>query len=139
MISAVDGVAFVLYQGTRARRSATSAGSWPAVAYQVIAMDWQARGRPSLFGQSIRWPWPSSTGVRHDLIRYSPATRPLAAVSRFPPGGPRLPRRPSRYAPHVVLVIVVVLAAIGPAGQVEVALFALAAVLPLLGPRGALR
>jgi hypothetical protein len=50
-----------------------------------------------------------------------------------------VPRQPGRYAPHVVIVIVVILAVIGPAGQVEAALFALAAVLPLLGPRGALR
>ena len=41
-MSAVDGWALVRYQGARARWSSTSAGSWPAVAYQVTAMAWQA-------------------------------------------------------------------------------------------------
>ncbi len=67
-----------------------------------------------------------------------PPGRSLPSVV-VPPGGPRLPRRPGRYAPYVVIVIVVILAVIGPEGQVEAALFALAAVLPLLEPRGALR
>ena len=49
-----------------------------------------------------------------------------------------VPLRPGRYAPHIVIVIVVVLAVIGAPGQVEAALFALAAVLPLLGAREAL-
>ena len=34
-MSAVDGWALVVYQGARARRSSTSAGSCPAVAYQI--------------------------------------------------------------------------------------------------------
>lgn len=48
---------------------------------------------------------------------------------------PELSGRPGRYAPHVVIVIVVVVVAavIGPPGQVEAALFALAALLPFLG------
>ena len=41
-MSAVDGWALLAYQGARARCSATSAGSWPAVAYQQVAMAWQA-------------------------------------------------------------------------------------------------
>ena len=41
-MSAVAGVVLVLYQGARWRRSSMSAGSWPAVAYQVTAMAWQA-------------------------------------------------------------------------------------------------
>src|SRR5713226_5841906 len=41
-MSAVDGWAFVVYQGARARCSATSAGSWPAVAYQQAVTAWQA-------------------------------------------------------------------------------------------------
>ena len=32
-MSAVDGWALLVYQGARARCSATSVGSWPAVAY----------------------------------------------------------------------------------------------------------
>jgi hypothetical protein len=48
-------------------------------------------------------------------------------------------RRPGRYVPHVIIVVVVVLATIvGPPGQVEAALFALAAILPLLGFRAEL-
>jgi hypothetical protein len=43
--------------------------------------------------------------------------------------------RPGRYVPHIVIVIVVILAVMGPPGQVEAVLFALAAVLPLLGAR----
>jgi hypothetical protein len=42
-MSAVDGSVLVAYQGARARRSATSAGSCPAVAYQMIASVWQVR------------------------------------------------------------------------------------------------
>ena len=41
-MSAVDGRAFVVYQGARARRFWASAGSWPAVVYQQVAMAWQA-------------------------------------------------------------------------------------------------
>jgi hypothetical protein len=41
-MSAVAGAVLVLYQGAAARRSSMSAGSWPAVAYQVTAMAWQA-------------------------------------------------------------------------------------------------
>src|SRR6516165_9476343 len=41
-MSAVDGWALLAYQGARARCSAASAGSWPAVAYQQVAMAWQA-------------------------------------------------------------------------------------------------
>ena len=56
-----------------------------------------------------------------------------------PPSVPGLPGRSGRYVPHVIIVIVVVLAAVvGPPGQVEAALFALAAVLPLLGFRAEL-
>ena len=43
VMSAVDGSALVTYQGARARCSSTSAGSWPAVAYQRMARDWQIR------------------------------------------------------------------------------------------------
>jgi hypothetical protein len=43
IMSAVDGSALVAYQGARARCSATSAGSWPAVAYQMMARVWQVR------------------------------------------------------------------------------------------------
>ena len=41
-MSAVDGRVLLRYQGARARPSSTSAGSWPAVAYQVVASVWQA-------------------------------------------------------------------------------------------------
>ena len=41
-MSAVDGSALVMYQGARMRWSSTSAGSWPAVAYEVTAIAWQA-------------------------------------------------------------------------------------------------
>ena len=41
-MSAVDGWAFVVYQGARGRCPATSAGSWPAVAYQQAVTAWQA-------------------------------------------------------------------------------------------------
>ena len=41
-MSAVDGSALDAYQGALVRRSSTSAGSWPAVAYQRMAMAWQA-------------------------------------------------------------------------------------------------
>ena len=56
----------------------------------------------------------------------------------IPHGGLGIPRRPGRYAPHVGIAIVVVLAVFGPPGRVEAALFALAAILPLLGVRGEL-
>jgi hypothetical protein len=60
-----------------------------------------------------------------------PAAVPCVVVT-----GPRaVPLLPVRYVLHIVIVIVVVLAVIGPPGQVEAALFALAAVLPLLGAR----
>jgi hypothetical protein len=55
----------------------------------------------------------------------------------FPPVDPGVMRRPGAYAPCIVIVIVIVLAVIGAPGQVEAALFALAAVLPLLGFRAA--
>ena len=38
-MSAVEGWALVVYQGARARCSPTSAGSWPAVAYQQVGYD----------------------------------------------------------------------------------------------------
>jgi IS1 family transposase len=41
-MSEVDGRALLRYQGARARCSCTSAASWPAVAYQVMASVWQA-------------------------------------------------------------------------------------------------
>jgi len=41
-MSAVDGWALLAYQGARARCSAASAGSWPAVAYQQVVMAWPA-------------------------------------------------------------------------------------------------
>ena len=41
-MSAVDGWVFVVYQGARDRRSPMSAGSCPVVAYQQVAMAWQA-------------------------------------------------------------------------------------------------
>src|ERR1035441_100076 len=44
IMSAVEGSALVRYQGARARWSSTSPGWWPAVAYQSMAMVWQARG-----------------------------------------------------------------------------------------------
>jgi hypothetical protein len=53
----------------------------------------------------------------------------------IPPAGPGVIRRPAAYAPCIVIVIVIVLAVIGAPGQVEATLFALAAVLPLLGFR----
>jgi len=43
-MSAMDGSALVAYQGARARCSATSAGSRPAVAYQMVARVWQVKG-----------------------------------------------------------------------------------------------
>jgi hypothetical protein len=64
--------------------------------------------------------------------------RPGLVQSVMIPGGLGIPRRPGRCAPHVVIVIVLVLAVIGPPGQVEAALFALAAIFPLLGFRGEL-
>lgn len=42
-MSLVEGSVLVVYQGARARRSVTSAGWCPVVAYQVMAMVWQAR------------------------------------------------------------------------------------------------
>ena len=41
-MSAVAGSALLVYHGASARRSCRSAGSWPAVAYQVTATAWQA-------------------------------------------------------------------------------------------------
>ena len=41
-MSAVEGWVLAVYQGARARWSSTSAGWWPAVAYQMTAMAWQA-------------------------------------------------------------------------------------------------
>ena len=41
-MSAVDGCALLAYQGAQARCSSTSAGWWPAVAYQQVVMAWQA-------------------------------------------------------------------------------------------------
>ena len=60
-----------------------------------------------------------------------PAAVPCVVVT----GPGAVPWQPGRYAPHIIIVIVIVLAVIGPPGQVEAALFALAAVLPLLGVR----
>ena len=44
-MSAVDGRTLVVYQGARARWPSTSAGWCPAVAYQVMAMLWQASSK----------------------------------------------------------------------------------------------
>jgi len=41
-MSAVEGWAFVVIRGPRFRCSATSAGSWPAVASQQAVTAWQA-------------------------------------------------------------------------------------------------
>jgi len=41
-MSAVAGSALLVYHGASERRSRTSAGSCPAVAYQVTATAWQA-------------------------------------------------------------------------------------------------
>ena len=41
-MSAVAGSALLVYHGESERRSRTSAGSCPAVAYQVTATAWQA-------------------------------------------------------------------------------------------------
>ena len=41
-MSAVDGPALEAYLGAAERRSSMSAGSYPAVAYQRMAMAWQA-------------------------------------------------------------------------------------------------
>src|SRR5271165_1778024 len=41
-MSAVDGWALAVYQGARWRWPSTAAGSWPAVAYQMVVMAWQA-------------------------------------------------------------------------------------------------
>ncbi len=41
-MSAVDGWVLRAYQGARARRASMSAGSCPAVAYQLVARVWQA-------------------------------------------------------------------------------------------------
>jgi hypothetical protein len=38
VMSAVDGSAFVVYQGAARRRASASAGWWPAVAYQQTAI-----------------------------------------------------------------------------------------------------
>ena len=56
-MSAVDGWVFVVYQGARARCSATSAGSWPTVAYQQMAMAWQAswNGTVRSTARAVRW------------------------------------------------------------------------------------
>src|SRR5215469_5663798 len=42
VMSAVDGSALDVYQGAFSRRSCRSAGLWPTVAYQQVAMAWQA-------------------------------------------------------------------------------------------------
>jgi hypothetical protein len=61
--------------------------------------------------------------------------RPQQAPCVVPSNIPGVRTLPGRYVPHVVVVIVIILAVIGPPGQVEAALFALAAILPLLGLR----
>ena len=43
VISAVEGCDFVVYQGAADRLFSASAGSWPAVAYQTMARDWQIK------------------------------------------------------------------------------------------------
>jgi hypothetical protein len=45
IMSEVDGWVLVVYQGSRARRSARSAGWCPAVAYQIIVSVWQASAK----------------------------------------------------------------------------------------------
>ena len=75
----------------------------------------------------------SSSGIARSS-RHSPRPAPAPHVM-IPPGGLGIPGRPGQYTPHVVIVIVLVLAVIGPPGQVEAALFALAAIFPLLGFR----
>src|SRR5579859_300891 len=42
VMSLVDGSALLVYQGAFLRRPSRSVGAWPAVAYQVTAMAWQA-------------------------------------------------------------------------------------------------
>jgi hypothetical protein len=64
-MSAVDGVALLRYQGARARCSSTPAGSWPAVAYQVMASAWRVSWngtvrRTALAVRLRAWPAPSS-------------------------------------------------------------------------------
>jgi hypothetical protein len=113
-MSAVDGWAFVVYQGARARCSATSAGSWPAVAYQQAVTAGQRPGDG--FGHAAGQPQPRcGAGVLDDQLGqhrdgHGPAHRrqphhdrgdhPVVPVSRFrrsrrgpvvePGGGPHL-------------------------------------------------
>jgi len=49
-MSAVAGSALLVYHGESERRSRTSAGSCPAVAYQVTATAWQAISKGT-----VRW------------------------------------------------------------------------------------
>jgi len=62
-MSAVDGWVLVVYQGARLRWSSTSAGWWPAVAYQVMARVWQVswNGMVRRTAAAVRlraWPQP---------------------------------------------------------------------------------
>src|SRR6516164_7036063 len=65
VMSAVDGSAFVVYQGAARRRASASAGWWPAVAYQQTAIAWQAsmNGIVRSTAAAVRlraWPVPNS-------------------------------------------------------------------------------
>ncbi len=64
-MSAVDGWVLLRYQGAAARWPSTSAGSCPAVAYQVVVMLWQAswNGRVRRTAAAVRlraWPHPKT-------------------------------------------------------------------------------
>src|SRR5450755_4218568 len=56
-MSANDGVVLVRYHGERARCSATSLGSWPASAYQMISSvmhrNWKGTGRSTALGARV--------------------------------------------------------------------------------------
>src|SRR5690348_2312128 len=60
----VQGWALLWYHGARLRWSSTSAGWWPAVAYQVMARVWQAswNGAGAGMTRSRRHPGARQTG-----------------------------------------------------------------------------
>src|SRR6266568_1598252 len=65
VMSAVDGSVFVVYQGASRRRASVSAGWWPTVAYQQMAIAWQAsmNGIVRSTAAAVRlraWPMPKS-------------------------------------------------------------------------------
>jgi hypothetical protein len=75
-MSLVDGSDLVVYHGELRRRSCRVPGLWPAVAYQVTAMAWQAisNGMVASTARAVRlraWPVPKAVSSLRSLPRWT--------------------------------------------------------------------